>query len=182
MTLKTTGKWPRRGFYCSEYGAGDYLPGERQPVCRSMYTEFVVEDQKICAALIRASSQEETIRVLLSCDGYTGYIHSGVTLTSSVPFWTVCQGERREYQAGEMLTIDLSALAGQPSMTVFTSATAGTIEILSLNRSQGHPRYRGALEIIADDQGLVLVMSYSWKIIYMGSFPVRCQPPTRWKL
>ncbi|MBB5265184.1 stage II sporulation protein D [Catenibacillus scindens] len=137
----------------------------------SMYTEFVVEDQKICAALIRASSQEETIRVLLSCDGYTGYIHSGVTLTSSVPFWTVCQGERREYQAGEMLTIDLSALAGQPSMTVFTSATAGTIEILSLNRSQGHPRYRGALEIIADDQGLVLVNELLMEDYLYGVIP-----------
>ena len=164
----------------------------------SKYTEFVVDGDRICAALIRAGDQAETIRVVISCDGYTGYDHASVKLTSSVPFWTVysgsggtdgqdsgsaaagaaggngadgstgssdadgstgvnAAGSRTDYEAGAVVEIDRTMLDVGETITVQTAQTAGTVELLSLNRSCGHPRYRGSLEITNTGEGLRIV-------------------------
>ena len=121
------------------------------------YTEFVVDGDLICAALIRAEADASTIRVLLSCDGFTGYAHDQVCLTSSVPFWSACQDVRTDYDAGQTLTIDRQLLPEGQTMVIQTAATSGTIQVLSLNRGQGHPAYRGLIEITNTGDGMILV-------------------------
>ena len=121
------------------------------------YTEFVVDGKMICGALIRGDSETSMIRVLLSASGYTGYTHENVCLTSSVPFWSVCRDVRTDYEAGTELTIDSKSLPQGQSMVIQTSATSGQIQILSLDRGQGHPAYRGMIEITNMGDGLILV-------------------------
>lgn len=123
----------------------------------SLYTEFVIEGDRICAAVIRAGAQTKTIRVVLSCDGYSGYVHTDVSLTSSVSFWTVCGDTRNDYDAGTVIEIDEGIVPQGQTMYVQTSATAGTVELISLNRSEGHPKYRGNIEITNTGDGYVIV-------------------------
>ena len=140
------------------------------------YTEFIVEGNAICGALIRAGAQERTIRAVLSCDGYTGYEHSTVSLTSHVPFWTICGDTRTDYAAGTTLNIDDTVLTEGQTMTVQTSATAGTVELLSLNRSSGHPKYRGTIEITHTGQGFRIVNELLLEEYLYGVVPSEMPP------
>lgn len=121
------------------------------------YTEFVVDGERICAALIRAKTDERNIRVVLSCDGYMGYVHSAVSVTSAAPFSTVVDGTRTDHEAGSVVDISASSLAQGQTMTIVSSETAGKLTVNSLNRSQGHPSYRGTLTVTGSGDGLVLV-------------------------
>lgn len=121
------------------------------------YTEFVTEGENICAALIRAKTDERNIRVVLSCDGFTGYEHGSVSITSSSAFSTVADGVRTDHAAGSVVDIGTDTLASGQSIAVMSSETAGKLTVNSLNRSQGHPSYRGTLNITNNGNGLVIV-------------------------
>ena len=120
-------------------------------------TEFVTEGEHICAALIRAKTDERNIRVVLSRDGYTGYEHSSVSITSDAPFSTVADGVRTDHAAGSVVDIGTDTLASGQSISVMSSETAGKLTVNSLNRNQGHPSYRGTLNITNNGNGLVIV-------------------------
>lgn len=140
------------------------------------YTEFIVDGTKICGALIRAKAEDRMIRVVLSCDGYSGYEHTFVSLTSSVPFWTVCGESRTDYEAGTTVNIDTAALPPGQSLVVQTSATAGTVELLSLNRSSGHPKYRGSIEVTNTGQGFRIVNELLLEEYLYGVVPSEMPP------
>ena len=152
-----------------ELSLADLEPGNQ-------YTEFIVEGEKICGAIIRAAREAKTIRVVLSCDGYTGYNHSSVSLTSSVPFWTVCNDSRTDYEENARLDIDATVLASGETMTVYSSATAGFLELLSLNRSSGHPKYRGRLEITNTGEGFRIVNELLLEEYLYGVVPSEMPP------
>lgn len=142
----------------------------------NQYTEFVIEGDRICAAVIRAGVQAKTIRVLLSCDGYSGYAHTGVSLTSSVSFWTVCGDTRNDYDAGTVINIDSKSVPSGQTMYVQTSATAGTVELLSLNRNGVHPEYRGNIEITNTGDGYVIVNELLLEDYLYGVVPSEMPP------
>lgn len=122
------------------------------------FTEFVVEGNFICGALLRAETEEPSIRVILNKDGYTGYEHSQIQITSDVPFTTICNEVITEYPAGEVLTIDtVNEQIQNADLCVQTSTTDGKLTVLTLNRNQGNPVYRGKLYIHRSEQGLWLI-------------------------
>ena len=121
-------------------------------------TEFVVSLGRISAALITESIKAQNIRVLLTASGNQSYTHAKVELTASSDFTLSCKDTEKTYQKGEVVTIEPgNALLSQGRITVTTKEEDGRIEIRSIQRADGFPKYRGRIEIAEGEQGLLLV-------------------------
>lgn len=119
---------------------------------------FVVEGNEICAAIISEAIKAENIRVLISVDRSTNYLHEEVVLSSPDAF-TVTTGDTvKEYPVGEELVFSYDDVK-QAGERIFVKARteSGKIQLNSIRRSYGKPLYRGTIEIAATDGGLVLV-------------------------
>lgn len=121
-------------------------------------TDFVVSDGKISAALITESIKAANIRVLLKTSGFTSNYHEELVLTSDEEFIISSGENEKKYSAGEKVTIPTgSQLLSEGRIKVYTSSKEGRIQLLSIKRSEGNPRYRGTLEIVDNPEGLLLV-------------------------
>lgn len=125
-------------------------------------TDFVVADGKICAALIKEPLRADTIRVLINTTGYRSYYHPSVELTADREF-TVTQGESvRHYAPGEVAVFLAEEEAERKErLIVSTVGGEGKITLLSVDRSSGHPAYRGTVELAAASDGLLVVNELS---------------------
>ena len=128
----------------------------------SAETEFVLENGKLCAALLRSLPKTEKIRVLLGTEGYRGYYHKTVELTADCGY-TVSVGEEKEhFEAGERYSLtkkDFGKTSGRRVVT--PDSVDGKITFCNLKRAGGTPSYRGALEIEAREEGLLVVNEVS---------------------
>ena len=105
---------------------------------------------------------EETIRVLIQNSDYQGIFHKEVKLSCDTE-WELhygLDGELTEKHAGgeELLLDGNSAWFAECARIVLSPAEdGGKISLLSVNRSQGTPAYRGSMEIRKTGQGFVVI-------------------------
>lgn len=126
------------------------------------FADFVLENGKVCAFLITRKEKMETIRVALKNDNFSSLYHDEITLAcqDDMTIYYGSYGERKEEKiaAGQKLTLKAGDqyLSGD-RVEVVPSVNTGRIQVLSLERSQGTPSYRGKMEIARTGQGLVLI-------------------------
>ena len=126
------------------------------------FTDFVLDGGSICAGLLTRDEAMENIRVVIKNTGYAGAYHEEVRFTSDTDF-TLRYGEydameSREYHAGDVVTIDReSEYFKGDRIYIEPGALTGKIRLLSVERSQGNPSYRGKMEIAKTPEGLVIV-------------------------
>lgn len=120
--------------------------------------EFVLENGKVCAALITEAPNMKNIRVLIGTEGFRGYYHDAVKVTSDTDY-TVHVGEKEiKYSAGEVCTFERKDFEdGSERRVIVSNEEEGKITLLHLKRSGNHPGYRGRLEIDCAKEGLLLV-------------------------
>ena len=105
---------------------------------------------------------EETIRVLIQNSDYQGIFHKEVKLSCDTE-WELhygLDGELTEKHAGgeELLLDGNSAWFTECARILLSPAEdGGKISLLSVNRSQGTPAYRGSMEIRKTGQGFVVI-------------------------
>lgn len=105
---------------------------------------------------------EETICVLIQNSDYQGIFHKEVKLSCDTE-WELhygLDGELTEKHAGgeELLLDGNSAWFTECARIVLSPAEdGGKISLLSVNRSQGTPAYRGSMEIRKTGQGFVVI-------------------------
>ena len=105
---------------------------------------------------------EETIRVLIQNSDYQGIYHKEVKISCDTE-WELhygLDGELTEKHAGgeELLLDGNSAWFTECARIVLSPAEdGGKISLLSVNRSQGTPAYRGSMEIRKTGQGFVVI-------------------------
>ncbi|HHT98218.1 MAG TPA: SpoIID/LytB domain-containing protein [Clostridiales bacterium] len=125
-------------------------------------TDFVVSNGVINAALIKDKIKAENIRVLLLNNGFKDIHHSKITLTSNKEF-TITYGDKvKKYDAKEKVNIKKGdKLLADGRIKIETSSEKARIEILSIERASGNPKYRGTIEIAEDKNGLFIVNELS---------------------
>lgn len=124
--------------------------------------DFVVEDGKLCAALIKEPVKTDNIRVLLSTNGYKSHYHSKVVLTADREFTVTQGGETKYCSAGTEVSFEAKKeWKKDERIYINTVGGEGKIKLLSVNRSYGNPVYRGSIEIAATEDGLLLVNELS---------------------
>ena len=122
------------------------------------FTDFVVENGEIQAALVVKEEAMETIRVLVKNSDYGGALHDAVELSADCDL-TVRTGETQQLlPAGQTLRIDGSSeLFAAGRVRIDPAILTGRISILNLARSQGAPSYRGSLELERQEGGIVVI-------------------------
>jgi stage II sporulation protein D len=125
-------------------------------------TDFVVADGKIVAALIKDTIKAENIRVLLKTSQFENIYHDKIKITADHKFTVTVGEEEKSYKAGEEITFktDDDRLK-QGRVHVKTNSENGKIKILSLERLDGNPEYRGSIEISSTDSGLIIINELS---------------------
>lgn len=126
------------------------------------FTDFIIEDGKICAGLVMKEEKMESIRVLLKTADYAGMFHDVIEVTSdtdfTVTYGVVEQQETQEYKAGEKAVIekDSDYFSGQ-RVYIEPSALSGKLRLLNVGRNQGIPEYRGKIELSLEEGKIVAV-------------------------
>lgn len=120
--------------------------------------EFILENGKVCAALLKEAPDMEKIRVLIGTEGFTGFYHDTVEVTSDVAY-TVSDGEsEKKYEAGEVCTFSSKDFTDKSSRKlVFPEDADGKITLLNIKRSGKNPAYRGNIEVACGEEGLLVV-------------------------
>jgi stage II sporulation protein D len=121
-------------------------------------TDFVVSGGKISAALIREGIKAENIRVLLHTTGYGGIFHDSVELTCNTAFTVKNDDSETEYEKDETIKLEPgSEMLTEGRIKIVPKSEKGRIQILSIERSTGNPKYRGSIEISEGEEGLLIV-------------------------
>lgn len=125
-------------------------------------TDFVVADSKIVAALIKEPIRAQNIRVIIKTDNFAGLYHKEVKFTSDKGI-TVTVGEKEtKYNAGEEVSFKVGDEAlSQGRVYIKSDSENGKIKLLSVNRNDGNPSYRGSMEIESTDNGLIIINDVS---------------------
>lgn len=127
-------------------------------------TEFVLENNKICAAIIKEPVEAENIRVLIKTSGFQDVLHSEVKLTADCDFTIICgDGDKtKSYEKGKKVTIKPdSALFKNGRIFVKPEESDGKITLLSIKRNELSPSYRGTIELALRDDGITIVNELS---------------------
>ena len=126
------------------------------------FADFVLDNGKVCAFLITRMEKMETIRVAVKTGNFSSLYHDKIILSGesgmTVSYGTYEARQQEHLKAGEELVIEAgsSYLSGE-RMEVIPDINTGKIRVLSLERSQGTPSYRGKMEIMEKEEGLVLI-------------------------
>lgn len=126
------------------------------------FADFVLEDGKICAALIMRKENMENIRVAIKNDGFTSLYHESLIFQADCDLKLIYgpYEERKTLMIaeGEEIKIEQSSeyLDGD-RVELIPGVQSGKIQVSSLQRNQGIPTYRGRFEILDTEDGLVLI-------------------------
>lgn len=127
------------------------------------FTDFVVEDGKIEAALVSKEEKMEYIRVLIKTSNYGSAYHDSLELQADCDC-TIISGEygstvKTKLAAGETLTLDKDSSLFKKGDRVWVKPDilTGHISLLNVARTQGIGAYRGSFELIKDPDGIVAV-------------------------
>ncbi|MDO5293597.1 MAG: SpoIID/LytB domain-containing protein [bacterium] len=124
--------------------------------------DFVLCDGKICAALITKEIKAKNIRVILNTTSYRGLYHSKVKVTSDSKFTITYGDNKKTFKAGSEVEITKkSSYLKKGRLSIEPEDKDGRIKILTIERGQGNPSYRGKIEVASTDSGLTIVNEVS---------------------
>jgi len=126
------------------------------------FTDLVLDEGSVCGILLAKEEAMEYIRVLLKSGDYGGNFHEQLVITGDTDF-TVTYGpyENRTqdtYHAGEEVTIDRdSGYFDGDRVCIQPEALTGKLTLKNVGRSQGTPSYRGSLELMNTEDGMIVI-------------------------
>lgn len=122
------------------------------------FTEFVVANGELCAALVNQSPSMTNIRVLIKTNDFASEYHDSITLTSNCNYKVTSNGVVTEFSAGQEVNIDKnSSLFSDNRIKIEPATLSGDIIVKSLKRACGNPTYKGCIEISREEKGLLMV-------------------------
>lgn len=126
------------------------------------FTDFCLEEGKICGILLAKEEAMEYIRVLVKATDYTGLLHAGPVITADTDFTITYggYGDRKSeaHQAGEEITFSCdSPYFENGRISVIPDVLTGKVILKNVNRSQGTPSYRGRIELLRTEEGIAVI-------------------------
>lgn len=126
------------------------------------FTDIVLDEGSVCGILLAREEAMEYIRVLLKSGDYGGNFHEQLVISGNTDFSVIygpCENRTQEtYHAGEEFTIEHnSSYFEDGRVWIQPEALTGKLTLKNVGRSQGVPSYRGTLELMNTDDGIVAV-------------------------
>lgn len=124
--------------------------------------KFLIEDGKLCAVLIDRNLVAQNIRVVVKTTGFSDIYHKEVTVSSASEFKFAYGSEEKRFTAGEEFTIAAdSPYLESGSLVISAAGLDSRIQLKSIERGYGQPSYRGTIEVMKTEQGLVVINELS---------------------
>lgn len=126
------------------------------------FTDLCLENGEICGILLAREEAMEYIRVLVKATDYTGLLHVGPVITADTDF-TIIYGDYDDrkteaHQAGEEIEFSYdSPYFENDRVLVVPDVLTGKVTLKNVNRSQGTPSYRGKMELLRTEEGIVVI-------------------------
>lgn len=124
------------------------------------FTDFVVEDGTIEAALAVREEKMETIRVLIKTSGYANSIHQAVELFADCDCRILnVESELTTLEKGQHLVItrDSPLFEQTGRITIEPKILTGHLMLSGVERAQGQANYRGRLELVRREDGILVI-------------------------
>lgn len=121
-------------------------------------TDFVTANGKICAAFIMKDLVMTNIRVLLKTQNYEDIYHEQVSFTCNEDFSIIYDKNCEEYSAGDVINImpdDERFNYGR--IFIKPKVLSSRLQMLSYKRDCGNPVYRGSIELLKSDDGIIII-------------------------
>lgn len=123
-------------------------------------TEQALDDERFI-------DKSTTIKVALNTTGYKSLYHKSIKLTSNTDYTLTTGGTTKNYKKDHILMLD--KIAGPAVIEPVDKK--GKITVLSIERGNGNPTYRGILKIEKKAKGMVLVNEVSIEEYLYGVVP-----------
>lgn len=126
------------------------------------FSDFVIEDGKICAFLIVRKEEMKNIRVAIKNSETGDLFHDEIVISCgegmTVHFGKYEERQEEKLAPDEILTIKSgSDYLKDARAEIETGINTGKIQVQSEKRAQGIPAYRGTLELLDTPEGIVLI-------------------------
>lgn len=127
------------------------------------FTDFVLNEEKeIVAALVSAEGYLDKIRVVIKTTGFESAYHEEVVLACDTAMEWRSGDASGTIAGGEQIVIDPeSDMFNHSRITFAPAAISAKTKLLSVERNQGVPAYRGTLEVEKTDEGLLVINELS---------------------
>lgn len=120
--------------------------------------KFVVSGEIICSALITKEIEPSNIRVLINSTNYENIYHDKVLITSNDDFIIIYNGKSIKYNANEEIKITKeSKMFKNNRILIRPQNNNSKLQINSIKRQYGNPKYRGELELRLEKDGIIIV-------------------------
>ncbi|MCI9338276.1 MAG: SpoIID/LytB domain-containing protein [Lachnospiraceae bacterium] len=124
--------------------------------------DLCLEEGEVCGILMVREPVMEYIRVLLKNSDYQGIFHEKAAVTCDTDFSVIYGGHddirRESHTAGDALYFDSdSDYFVSDRIRIVPEVLTGKVSLESCSRSQGTPAYRGAIELLKTEDGIVVV-------------------------
>lgn len=117
-----------------------------------------IKDGMVEAALITEDIYGKNIRVLINNSDYSSFYHDAISVTSDSAFTVTVGKSVTEYEANARVEFRNGSEELKKGKAVVESKEEdGRIEVTSINRQGGFPKYRGKLELSRDDKGVTMI-------------------------
>ena len=122
------------------------------------FTDFVLEDGQVQAALLVKDEKMENIRVLIKNSNFESYYHEEVTGRANVDMELICGEEKFEIKAGEDFYIypDSEYFAAN-RIYLKPKALTGRTVFHNIERNNGGQGYYGSFELEKQEKGILLI-------------------------
>lgn len=126
------------------------------------FADLVVENGEICGILVVKEEAMEYIRVLIKNGNFSGLLHEQLIVSANCDF-TVQYGSgeqllQEQYVAGEEVKLDANSdyFSGD-RVIIMPKVLTGKIVLKNVSRNQGVPGYRGHIELLKTEEGIVVI-------------------------
>lgn len=126
-------------------------------ICGTDIAEFVIQDSKICAAIINKEFNPQKIRVALRTTDFKSLTHSNVILTATSDYTISSNDEVKQLKKGEIFEANPEHFANVTRLYIKPNDENAKIMIQSITRNNSTPNYRGIIEIAKQDDGYSIV-------------------------
>ena len=126
------------------------------------FTDLCIENGEICAILMVKEEAMEYIRVLIRASDYSGSFHDAPVVTCDtdyiVVYGTYDNQKQEIHSAGEELELAyVSSYFESDRIRIVPDVLTGKVVFKNCSRSQGIPSYRGMMEFLKTEDGIVAI-------------------------
>ncbi len=124
-------------------------------------SDIVIDDNTVCAVLVKGQVAPANIRVAIMTTGYKGYYHKKAVIASDMGMKILVNGTENHYAAGEEAAFNADNELLKQGRVTIAPENGGRLLLKSVKRNGKAHYYRGTVELRLTDNGITVINELS---------------------